>query len=92
MNGGIFQIGRSHHFYHPNRLSPFYHHMNRVSVRLPQLLPDDLQQADNIADVPLLVLQTHIDDAALIGQPIKENADLYPSGPELFPDVQGKTT
>ena len=64
--------------------------MDRVSAVFSQGLSDGPQNPNDIADVSLLVFHAHVDNAAVIGDPVKQNADLHPSGAELPPDVPGK--
>ena len=64
--------------------------MYAVSVALSQLLPDGLQQANQVVDFSVFVLHVHVDDTAVVGNAVKLGADLYTSFSELFPDVPGE--
>ena len=58
---------------------------------LIQLPPDRLQHTDYIADRAIRVFYPHIDDTAVVWNPVKPGMDLYTSFAEFLPEIPGES-
>ena len=74
----------------PRSAALFYRNMNGISIAFPQFFPYGFQHSDDIAQISVRILDTHIDNTAVVWDPIKFSMNLYPPLSEHLPDVPGK--
>ena len=65
-------------------------HTHMISVTLIQLLPDCLDQANQIADISCFIRETHIDNGALIRKTIEFSVYFHAAFSEFLPEIPGK--
>ena len=79
-----------YHIFAANYLYFSDFHVNRVAVGFAELFSDRLQNADHIADIAVFVFNAHIDDTAVIRDPVKRRVDFNTPFSEFFSDIVRK--
>ena len=64
--------------------------MNNIPIMLTQLRPDRLQNTDYITDRAIRIFDAHIDDTAVVWDPVKPGMDLHTAFAELLPEIPGE--
>ena len=65
--------------------------MDCISICFTQLISDGLQYTNNIADGPILILDSHIYNAPGIFNAVKCCIHFYATFPEFLPDIPWKS-
>lgn len=64
--------------------------MDDVAVLFLQLTTDRLDDTDDITDIAFLVFDSHVDDASVIGNAVKQSMDFDPAPVEFPAEIPGE--
>ena len=62
-----------------------------ITIMFVQFVPDYLQHTDDVADSTIRILHSHVDDASVIWDAVKQRVNLHTPLPEFFPDIPWKS-
>ena len=65
--------------------------MDRITISFPQLLPNGLQHADDIADGTILIPDSHIYNTPIIWNAVKSRMYFHAAFSKFLADVPGKS-